>query len=95
MNAVGRVLNGMIKKGLEPGLRNEKVYNYECSWLGANKMDENGYILDLKQGTGGIAFFTTDPRTPLAKGKYYTEFQVHINDGQTIICHKDFSVMSK
>lgn len=68
-------------------------YVYKCSWLGVNKVDENGRPLDIEYGSGNIGFFTTKPRTPLPKGKYYTEFLLHINDGKTITCHKDFSVI--
>lgn len=68
-------------------------YVYKCSWLGSNKVDVNGRPLDIEYGSGNIGFFTTRPRTPLPKGKYYTEFLLHINDGKTITCHKDFSVV--
>lgn len=68
-------------------------YVYECSWLGVNKVDENGRPLDIEYSTGNIGFFTTKPRTHLPKGKYYTEFLLNINDGTTITCHKDFSVI--
>jgi hypothetical protein len=68
-------------------------YVYKCSWLGSNKVDVNGRPLDIEYGSGNIGFFTTKPRTPLPKGKYYTEFLLHINDGKTITCHKDFSVV--
>lgn len=68
-------------------------YVYKCSWLGSNKVDVNGRPLDIEYGSGNIGFFTTKPRTSLPKGKYYTEFLLHINDGKTITCHKDFSVV--
>jgi hypothetical protein len=68
-------------------------YVYKCSWLGVNKVDENGRPLDIEYSTGNIGFFTTKPRTRLPKGKYYTEFLLNINDGTTITCHKDFSVI--
>ena len=94
-NEVGKPWDGFGWGIPNQSQANEDCYIYQCSWLGANKVDEEGRPLDIEYESSHIGFFTTNPRKPLPKGRYYSEFVLHFNDGKTVTCHKDFSVIAK
>lgn len=92
-NEVGKPWDGFGWGIPNQSQANMDCYIYQCSWLGANKVDEKGRPLDIEYESSHIGFFTTNPRKPLPKGRYYSEFVLHFNDGKTVTCYKDFCVI--
>lgn len=92
-NEFGKPWDGFGWRTTNQSKVNEDCYIYQCSWLGANNVDEEGRPLDIEYGSGHIGFFTTKPRKPLPKGRYYSEFVLHFNDGKTVTCYKEFRVI--